>query len=176
MRGLRATGIVALCSVAGCGSSPSSDDPLDRDRIAELSLAQGSATGSERSGEFSFTLTTQSCDCPTVEFDGQSVDLCGFAQVDVLSATLVEGSGVLVITSDAPFLTGAIEADGSFELAATEDLSSLLGPVEALRRMDGQFAASNDEAEGWAGQRLLGQVVDDPIDCRWLGRFVATRN
>jgi hypothetical protein len=160
----------------GCGSSATSDDPLDRDRVAEISVAQGSATGSARSGEFGFSLTRESCDCPTVELDGQPVDLCAFASVDALSATLVEASGVLVITTDVPFVAGAIEADGSFEVAAIEDLATLLGPVEALRRMDGQFTASNEQAEGWVGQRLLGQVVDAPIDCRWIGSFIATRN
>lgn len=164
----------------GAGCSPGSEplDPLDRELIAELATAQGSASGDARSGAFTIAFTTDSCDCPSVEFDAQTIDLCTLVSLGELPAELVEGSGFLGISNEglALLLTGAIESDGSFIVAGTQDISTLASPLEALRRMDGQFSPSNDLAEGWAGQRLLGELATQAIDCRWTGSFVATRN
>lgn len=167
--------LLTLC--VGCASNSEPADPLDRELIAELATAQGSASGDARSGAFSISFTTDSCDCPSLELDGQAVDLCMLASFGELPVELVEGSGVLGISNEAAalLLTGAIEADGSFVVTGTQDISMLASPLEALRRMDGVFS-DNDRAEGWAGQRLLGELATESIDCRWTGSFVATRN
>src|SRR5690606_25619448 len=97
-----------------------------------------------------------------------------------LDLQLVEGSGLLGLSSaqipEFGLLSGAIEADGAFVVAGTQDLSNLAGSLEALRRMDGNFAANDAAAEGSVAQRLLGEVPGRAIDCRWIGSFDATRN
>lgn len=170
--------VLVLAVGAACSSDPELTDPLERDLIAELATAQGSASGSARSGAFTLAFTIDACDCPTVDIEGQTIDLCGLASFAELPVEVVEGSGILGVSNDdeALLLTGAIEADGSFIIAGTQDVSTLASPLEVLRRVDGQFDAANDRAEGWAGQRLLGELASQPIDCRWTGSFVATRD
>lgn len=168
--------VACLTIAAACRADDGTDDPLDRELLAKLAVAQGSASGDARSGTYSLSFETEACDCPSVEVDGQAVDLCALASFGELSATVVEGSGVLGISTDIPLLSGAIEADGSFVIAGTQDISALASPLEALRRMDGHFSGANDRAEGWAGQRLAGELATEPLDCRWTGSFVATRN
>lgn len=180
MRGAWAwLGAVSLTGVLGpslaCAAADDDDDPLARDRLQALALAQGSASGDARSGPLTLAFTREGCDCPALTVDGETVDLCGLANLGDVTVDVVEGSGVLGLDVAGALLTGAIEADGSFVLAGIEDLSTLGGSLEALRRMDGQFDAAL-EAEGWAGQRLVGEwVTGDGIDCRWTGRFVGTR-
>jgi hypothetical protein len=70
-------------------------------------------------------------------------------------------------------LSGAIESDESFSVAAVHDASTLAGPLESLARIDGRF--TGDSVEGWAGQRLIGEVNGVEFDCRWLGDFVGAR-
>jgi hypothetical protein len=169
---------VLLALGAGCIGDEGDGDPLDRDHIDALARAQGSASGNARSGPISLALATETCDCPTVELDAQPVDLCAlvYSPFDSAMPTLSEGSGVLGLTLDAILLTGAIDADGRFVIAGIQDLSNLGGSLELLRRMDGQFEAGDARAEGWAGQRLVGElVVGERIDCRWIGTFIGTR-
>ena len=158
---------------AGCGSDPV--DPLDPELVRELSLEQGTASGDAHAGNFTLHLAVDRCDCPSFEYQGQSVDLCLISEVGNTYANLAEGSGVLVMSSAIGLVTGAIETDSSFVVAGIEDLSTLAGPLESLKRMDGQFS-DDDSAEGWVGQRVIGEVPGQSIDCRWIGSFALTRN
>jgi hypothetical protein len=170
--------ISSMALSAGCFADEGSDDPLARDRIRALARAQGSASGDARSGPITLVLTTEACDCPTLEVDAQPVDLCALvhSQFDSATPILAEGSGVLGLTLDPILLTGAIDADGRFVIAGIQDLSNLGVSLEALRRMDGQFEPGDARAEGWAGQRLVGELLSgEAIDCRWTGEFVGTR-
>lgn len=163
--------------VACTPTSSADQDPLDPALIHELALAQGSAQGDARSGPWTFEFNEQSCDCPSFEIDGEQLDLCKLASFATLEVELLEGSGLLGISApqvpEFGLLTGAIEADGSFVVAGTQDLSNLAGSLEALRRMDGRFSADDALAEGWVGQRLIGEVPGQAIDCRWIGGFLA---
>ena len=180
---MRCSMLVALvaslvAASVGCGADPDPVDPLDPELLRELARAQGTASGSARSGTFVLELATDSCDCPSVEFEGQAVDICTFAALSGAAVELLEGSGVLAIADGTEsmfmMLRGAIEADGSFIVAETRNLTTLVGPLDALRRMDGQFL-DESSAEGWAGQRLIGELGGEHVDCRWIGSFVATR-
>jgi hypothetical protein len=168
------TSLALLLAVgAGCGAGSEPVDPLDRELVRELSLAQGTASGDAHSGSFELQLSVDACDCPSLEVDGETVDLCTIAEFGSVQTELLEGSGVLAISSPVAF-TGAIETDGSFVIAGIEDLSTVAGPLESIRRMDGQFS-DDDSAQGWVGQRVVGEIPGQDIDCRWTGSFVLTR-
>lgn len=170
---------MASLALSGCAGTDDMSDPLDPELIREISMAQGSALGDPHSGAWQFVFELDSCDCPSVEVDAQPVELCALASFagQGFEIDLIEGGGVLAIPSgpDASFgvLSGAIEADGGFSVAARHDASTLAGPLESLARMDGQFTA--DSAEGWAGQRLIGELPGAELDCRWIGSFVGAR-
>ncbi|MFO7561166.1 MAG: hypothetical protein R6X02_00880 [Enhygromyxa sp.] len=163
---------------AGCGASEGPIDPLDPELIRELARAQGSPSASARSGVFKLDPATESCDCPSLELEGQQVDICALVAIPGIQVQLLESQGVLALADGAEskslMLTGAIEADGSFIIAEARNFTMFAGPLEALRRMDGQFFNENT-AEGWAGQRLLGELGGEHVDCRWIGSFVAMR-
>ncbi|PRQ02127.1 hypothetical protein ENSA5_25860 [Enhygromyxa salina] len=165
------------CALGCADADPLDADPLDAELIRELSMGQGSATGDARSGPWQFTFETESCDCPSFEFDGQTQDLCALAGYVALDLELIEGSGVLAIPTgpgaEAGVLTGAIESDGSFDLASRHDAATVAGPLESLQRMDGEFRDGNTRAMGWAGQRLIGEAAGSAVDCRWIGSFDA---
>ncbi|PRP97132.1 hypothetical protein [Enhygromyxa salina] len=163
---------------SGCGDD-SAPDPLDPELIRELSLARGEASGDTHTGQWLLAFQVDSCDCPNVEIDANPVNLCAVATFagQGYTAGLIESGGVFAIPSgpEATFgvLTGAIEADGSFDVASRHNASTVLGPLESLARMDG--AATDDSMEGWAGQRLIGEIAGTTLDCRWMGSFVGTR-
>jgi hypothetical protein len=166
--------LAILAVGAACESGSGPIDPLDRELIQELAIAQGAAGGNARSGFYSIQLEPDECDCPSIELDDQTIDPCVAAN---FNAELSEANGVLALSavSVLGLMTGAIEADGSFVIAGIHDLSTAAGTLEALRRMDGQFATDDDAAEGWVGQRLIGEIPGQTIDCRWTGTFVASR-
>lgn len=165
-----------LVSLLGCSDASSPDDPLDPESIDELARGQGDATGDDRSGVWQFSYVAETCDCPKFELDGASLDPCELADSLSDSHQILEGSGILAITTQLGVLTGAIESNDSFVVASHHDISLALGPIDALTRLDGEFSAGNTQAQGWAGQRLIGELAGDSVDCRWIGSFSATRN
>ena len=166
---------VLACSLA---CNPTAEpDPLDPEVIRELAATQGSATGDERSGAWTFAFEQRSCDCPSFEIDGALLDLCALLNLVSVEVELVEGSGWLGVSGPGfALLTGAIEADGGFVVGGREDLSNLGAGLEALRRLDGDFANHDGSAVGFAAQRLIGEVPGRAVDCRWRAEFVAERN
>ena len=175
----------ALALVLGCGGSePQPDDPLDRERVLDVAARIGSATGEGFSGRWRFTFSAASCDCPTLEVDGEPLELCELAALSSeLELELVQSDGLLGFSlgpmGELGALTGAVEDDGSFDLAGTHDASTALGSVELLRRATGSSTGGDtSEAEataGWAGQRLVGELGDTNLDCRWVADFEAER-
>jgi hypothetical protein len=168
--------VLALaCMLAlACVADPQVD-PLDPELIQELSLARGSATGNVHGGSWQFAFELETCDCPSIELDGQAQDLCELVQFVPDELQVVHADGILAIPIGPITSTGAIESDGSFVVASRHDVSTLLGQLESLARIDGQFDASSTHADGSVAQRLLGELAGDALDCRWLGSFTATR-
>lgn len=170
--------------LGGCSEGgPVEVDPLDAELIRELSMAQGDHAGSDHGGAWSLELEPGECDCPSVDLDGAPVSLCELGALSVaepIVVEIVEGSGVLAIPTgpDAPFgvLTGAVWADGSFDVAARHDATTLVGPLEVLTRLDGQFSEDGAVASGWAGQRLIGDILGEAVDCRQIGTFFGARS
>lgn len=166
----------ALASTVGAGcEAGSEDDPLDVERVRELARDQGSANTDAHTGYHTLLLSMASCDCPRIEYQGQTLDLCTIQTIGAVTAELGEADGMLAMSTPLGLFTGAIEQDGSFVVAGITDLSTLAGPLEWVRRFDGEFA-SDGSAEGWAGQRLIGELPDRRIDCRWIGSFALTPN
>ena len=167
---------MALGMGLGCPAD-APNDPLDPELIQTLSMAQGSAGPSTRPGGWSFVFTTDTCDCPELELEGQPVALCDFITLAALDANLSEASGFLILDFPAAMLgafTGAVDADGSFIVAGRHDATNLAGPLELLGRLDGQFTAGDTQASGSGGQRLIGAWLSESIDCRWTGDFEAS--
>jgi hypothetical protein len=150
-------------------------DALDADLIDELSRARGSATGNLHGGSWQFDFVLESCDCPSIELDGQTQDLCDLVQLMPAELQVTQADGILAITIGPITSTGAIESDGTFVVASHHDASTLLGPLESLARIDGHFDPESTHAEGSAAQRLLGELANEPLDCRWTGSFTAER-
>jgi hypothetical protein len=168
--------VVGLACVLGlaCADAPELD-PLDRELIRELSLERGSAVGDQHGGTWSFEFQVDDCDCPSVEVDGLSYDLCELVPFVPADVQVTHANGLLAVSFGQITATGAIESDGSFIVASLHDESTVIGPLESLARLDGQFDQDSTSAEGWAGQRLIGDLAGDPLDCRRTGTFVAHR-
>ncbi len=160
--------LLAACTstLVGCASTPT--DPLDPAEIDDVAKAQGDAAGTDRSGNYFLKLTgAAECDCPTV----YQMDLCK-ADVNGLATGgggigLQQTDGNLLLTEDRGLLTltGAIEADGSFDIAAIQAFGSVLGNVALYVRLTGRF----DGPTGFTGEvqsRALGTFDGDDIDCR----------
>jgi hypothetical protein len=171
---VRVVGAVILAVGAACEGRSEPVDPLDPELVRELSQAQGTGSGTAHELGFELQVSQEACDCPTLEVEGETVDVCTLAQFGSLQADLSQGSGVLAISSASTLFTGAIQADGSFVIGGILNLATAAGPLESIHRMDGQFSG-DDSAEGWAGQRLLGEIASEDFDCRWTGSFVLTR-
>lgn len=167
--------VVIACTLAlACADEPELD-PLDPELIRELSLATGTAAGNVHGGAWQFEFTFEACDCPSVELDGQTQDLCALVQVVPAELQVTHADGLLAIPIGPITSTGAIERDGSFVVASSHDASTLLGPIESLTRIDGRFDADSTHADGSVAQRLLGELAGEPLDCRQTGTFVAAR-
>jgi hypothetical protein len=167
---------LVLLTTLACAEDPPADE-LDLEGIRELSSEQGSATGNEWTGTYASSITTESCDCPSVALAGTTIDLCSMIIATPFELELTQADGFLLVPLGDAMLTGAIEADDSFVIAGEHDLSTLLGPIQLLGRMDGTLRWEGDEAKLSAsvGQRLIGEVAGDTIDCRALGQVEATR-
>jgi hypothetical protein len=170
-------GSLVLLAALGCASQDQPRDELDPQVIDELSTEQGSATGTAWSGTYASTFTTDSCDCPTIELQGSAIDLCMLVALAPTQFDLTQGDGFLYGNVAGAMLTGAIEADGSFVIAGRQNLSTFIGQVERLGRMDGSLEIVDGQARlsASAGQRLIGEYGGDSIDCRWLGQVSGTR-
>jgi hypothetical protein len=167
-------GVLACTLTLACADEPQLD-PLDPELIRELSLARGTASGSTHAGLWQLEFELDHCDCPSVELGGQTQDLCELVQLIPGESQVSHVDGLLAIPIGPISSSGAIERDGSFVVASLHDASTLLGPLESLARLDGQFDADSTHADGSVAQRLLGELADESIDCRWTGSFVATR-
>ena len=178
---MRARGHALLATLLGAALACQAEqpgDPLDPELLQALGMERGSASGSARSGGWSFSFERRACDCPTVEVEQASVELCELASFRPLDASVVELDGLLIVEFPAAMLsalTGPIEADGSFSVAGRHDASSVTGPLELLARFDGSFDDEDASASGEAAQCLLGEFAGAAVDCRWTGDFVAER-
>lgn len=170
--------IVALLvgGLLACAEQPAGDW-LDEAVLLELAAEQGSASGSSWSGSYALELGTTSCDCPSVALEGETIELCSLVELATGELELSHADGFVVAPFGEGMLSGPVEADGSFALASVQDVSTLLGPTKLLARIEGTLGLVEGGAtlRGEAGQRLVGELAGDAIDCRWLGTVDATR-
>ncbi|NVB40768.1 hypothetical protein G6O69_23210 [Pseudenhygromyxa sp. WMMC2535] len=170
--------LAALLVLAACPGETASD-PLDPELVSELSGTQGSAEGSGYAGSWRMSATQHECDCPSVEFDGDPIDLCILADLGAFSNLELEigqVDGYLGATLPSDIvLTGPVEANGAFTLAGVRNLSTAAGTLQAIIRIDGSFP-DLDNAEGDAAQRFVGEFATEAVDCRWQGELSAERS
>jgi hypothetical protein len=75
-------------------------------------------------------------------------------------------------------LSGPVESDGAFVVAGVSDLSSFVGELEILMRMDGDFdrpAQGSDTLDGILQQRVVGSVLGESIDCSASYEYAGVR-
>lgn len=175
-------GLVALASLASLawlgGCKP--DEPadwLDESTLLELGGEQGNASGATWSGSYVLEPSTASCDCPSVMLADTSVDLCELVEVAAPTLELTHADGFLIAPFGAGMLSGPVDTDGGFALASVQDISTLAGAARLLARIDGtlELAAPGALLHAEAGQRLVGELGGESIDCRWLGEVSGTR-
>ena len=167
---------MALSSSLNCQQPP--EDPLELGLLAELALERGSGSGRAHAGTWILDLEAHECDCPPIEVDEISADICALSRSAGLSAEIQEGGGALAlllgVNGELGLVSGAIESDASFDLAGRHDAMTILGPLVIHRRLIGSFG-STDQAEGWVGHRFIAEIAGERIDCRSTGEFTATR-
>lgn len=154
------------CAVFACGESEA--DPLDPDEVKQAAQAEGDAQGVDRSGVYYVELGMASgCDCPPV----MMVDLCTNDLTTLASTggfvTLTQSDGYLVISEQAGLLnlSGALQADGAFDLAGVYGFGSVLGELGVYVRLTGRFT-DDEHFTANVSSRALGDFDDEAIDCR----------
>ncbi len=155
-----------LVPLLACAQSE--PDVLDPEVIQEAAEAEGDAQGSDYSGTYLVSTDASSaCDCPTVA----GMDLCD-NELTSLAAVggvvdLVQTDGTLILSEDAELLTlsGALDADGSFDLGGVYGFSSVVGEVSVYIHLIGGFT-DEDRFTGALHSRAVGTYDGDDIDCR----------
>ena len=174
-RAMRVAITVAIAtSQMACSGDEPEEDPLDPALLAEIAQQGGSASGNDYAGSWSFGFSQRDCDCPSFEFAGEPLDLCGLVG-GTLAVDASQSDGYFAVTfPDQNVLTGPIDADGHFILVGNRDLATAAGPLQQISRIDGDFADAST-GMGDAAQRLVGSLADQQIDCRWTGALTAMR-
>ncbi|MFV8748920.1 hypothetical protein ACNOYE_00055 [Nannocystaceae bacterium ST9] len=169
---------LALATFA-CAGSDEPPDELSGAVIDELATDQGSASGSAWSGIYAAEFSKTSCDCPTLDIDGMPLDVCSLVVQNQAEIELTQADGFLVVEigSTMAMLTGAIEADDGFVVAGHQNLSTVVGVIELLGRIDGSLEMVDGVAwmSGDLGQRVIGEFAGTEVDCRWIGEVSASR-
>lgn len=163
---LRSAGFAALAGGA-CGDEPPLD-PLDPQTLVDIARAGGDGEGEALSGRYAVVSVSTACDCPA----RAGLDLC--APEFAVFAGL---SGPILVTQTGGYLTwvpegggalgmsGAVERDASFELAALYDIGTLLGEGGVYARFAGEFDGAR-RVRGDLDLRVVGTFEDAPLDCR----------
>lgn len=153
-------------------------DPLDPEVIKEAAEAEGDAKGADYSGRFDIRLdATGACDCPAVA----GMDLCNNELTTLASAggsvTITQSDGYLVLAEDAELLnlTGAVDADGSFDLAGIYGFGGVVGEISVYVHLLGGFS-SEDRFSATLHSRAEGTYDGDAIDCRTEVPLYGVRN
>ncbi len=178
----RAVALLLVTLAAAC----SADDPLDSDLLASLATEQGDAKGDTWTGTWNWDFDLVACDCPLTGAASGNFDPCTVTPLSTLggdgSAIALQGDGFLVFESPNAQLSGAVNADGSFDLAAVFTLTSLIGQAAFYMRMDGEFEGGFDKDSGTDNATMSARVrqrvvetVELQIDCRSEWRATASR-
>lgn len=165
--GARSPALLAGYLLLACQNTEP-NDPLDPDVIKEAAEAEGDARGTDYSGRFSITLDdTGACDCPEIA----GMDLCHNELTTVAttggSVTLTQNDGYLVLSEDAGILslTGAIDADDSFDLAGIYSFGAVVGDANLYVHLLGAFS-SHDRFSATLHSRTQGTYNGEAVDCR----------
>lgn len=167
--------------VLGCAES---DDPMDRDAVAELARTQGDAQGGARTGTWGVRLVEQTCTCPsdiTAYFSiCQADEALGFIP---LTMRVVEGDGVITLVPESGTspnfdlggeLSGPIDADGTFGAGIVTIGIDVAAELVVTARLEAEM----DGTEAFAGDlrvRLRGKAGERTVSCESLHELQADR-
>jgi hypothetical protein len=160
---VRVRPVLLVLSLGACPAEQSTD-PLDPATIAALAEAEGDAEGADFDGQYIVSSTQQSCECRQGADPNPCAALAGLdGLVDI---THIGGYLTLVpIGSTFMFdLSGGVDGDGSFALAAISGIDSLVSSGSIYLRLDGSIEGL--ELAGELAYRLLGTLGDTALDCR----------
>lgn len=166
--GVRSFAVLLACApLPGCGDDTPAD-PLDPEQIQDVAKDEGDAQGSDRSGTYKISVgMVPECDCPVL----MEMDLCSNALTTLTTTggavSLSQTDGFLLLSEEMGLLSmsGALAADGGFDIAGVYAFANVLGKVGLYVRLDGEFTG-DDRFTGTLRSRALGEVEDDPVDCR----------
>jgi hypothetical protein len=161
-------------------------DPLDPQVAGDIGKNDGDALGEAWSGNYAFETILLECDCPVLQPDeieipddgtlpiepGEVVDACQILyDFDTMPAPeagtvvqLVHADGTLAWPHWFPALAGPVDADGTFTVAGTADLSQYFVSAELVTRVDGDLDQSG--FSGTLGQRVIARLPTREVDCR----------
>lgn len=175
----RRAALAALAPLLLLTCSEPEPDPLDPGVVEDIAREEGDAEGSDQSGQYVFeSVGTPTCDCPmTSQIALCSVDLSTLTTIGV-EINIIQSDGALVISAEGPdgaiALSGAIDADGGFDVGGVYNLSSVIGEADIFIRLTGTFSAPGSLTASLL-DRVKGQFGDQSIDCRTEGEVAATR-
>lgn len=169
-RGAAAFASLLASLLAACDTSTT--DPLDVDLLAELAKSVGDASGGARTGTWTITAEERECSCD----DELGTALCIPSQLAgiALAIDVVEGGGFLLMrgpltgpTSGISYEpSGAVNADGTFDLGYVEVALSLAAEVITVARMDGEFAADDLSFTATLRARASGTLGEIDWSCQ----------
>lgn len=179
MPSIRRAAFAALVPLLIVTCNESDPDPLDPGVVEVIAQEEGDAEGSDQSGQYVFKSTGRpTCDCPmTSQIALCSVDLSTLTTIGV-EINIIQSDGALVISAEsadgALTLSGAIDADGGFDVGGVYNLDSVIGQADIYIRLTGFFTAPGS-LTATLRDRVKGQFGDQSVDCRTNGEVAATR-
>jgi hypothetical protein len=160
---VRVRPLLLALSLGACPAEQPTD-PLDPAVIAELAEAEGDAEGSGFDGQYIVSSAQRSCECER----GADINPCAtFTGLDGPVDVTHIGGYLTVVPIGGTFyfgLSGGVDRDGSFVLAAISDLGSLVSASSIYMRLDGSIEGV--EFAGDLTYRLFGTLGDTALDCR----------
>lgn len=163
-----------LALVLGACPDEQPTDPLDPATIAALAEAEGDAEGSSFDGQYVMSSTQRECECR----QGDDMNRCSAVSgLDGLVEVTHLGGYLTLVPLGGGFtfgMSGGVDGDGTFVLAAIAGIDSLFSTGSIYLRLDGAFDGTR--LEGELVYRLLGSVGDDPLDCRATFSVTGFRN
>lgn len=165
-----------LSLLLACSTSEPAD-PLDPEVIKEASEAEGNAKGVDYTGRYEIRVdATAACDCPAIA----GMDLCDNELTTLASTggsvTITQNDGFLLLAEDAQLLnlTGAVNSDGSFDLAGIYAFGGVVGELSVYIHLIGSFSDPT-RFSATLHSRADGEYNGDPVDCRTEVPLYGTR-
>jgi len=171
---IRYCGLALLIGLA-CQSEDT--DILDRDVLNELAKSTGTSRGSKWSGSYRIESNTLGrCECLNQGDDPNArslqVQVCEqlrWTKDSDLRFQVIHTDGRISLQNTIS-MTGPMNDDGSFQAVGIQTESLVVGKVDSLAHLVGQFTGKKHTRAftGTLHQRFSGKIEDQLVDCRML--------